>query len=104
MDIDRGTGSSTKSRSKKSGRIQKRRTKNSIVFAKNAYGVKQPSKKRKWNVWVKKLKKGLESSYWITAKAGVWSWVAASLCSFSSAFSIHDTKKEKVIMLFIIHL
>ena len=29
-----------------------------------------------------KVKKGLESSYWITAKAGVWSWVAASLCSF----------------------
>lgn len=55
MDIDRGTGSSTKSRSKKSGRIQKRHTKNSNVFVKNAYGVKQPSKKRKWK-WVKKKK------------------------------------------------
>ena len=104
MDIDRGTESSTKSRSKKSGRIQKRRTKNSIVFAKNAYGVKQPSKKRKWNVWVKELKKDWNQVTGLRPKLVFGVGLQPLSVLFSSAFSIHDTKKEKVIMLFIVHL
>lgn len=48
MDIDRGAGASTKSRSSKSGRIQKRnkKSRSSIVFQSNASKAKKASKRK----------------------------------------------------------
>lgn len=45
MDIDKATGASTKNRSNKSGRIQKRHKKNSIVFKPSASKARAPRRK-----------------------------------------------------------